>query len=98
MKEEERDRFFEQTVATVWREERVSCPHKDILISYLKGALGKGAADYIRFHIEVVKCPWCTVELENLKLASNPEPMLEESMRRSAESALRSTILKLKAR
>ena len=96
MEREERERFFEQTVATIWREERVSCPHRDILVSYVKGSLDKGASDYIRFHIEEVKCPWCTIEVENIKLLSHKDEKILENIKKTTESALRSTLLRLK--
>ncbi len=35
------------TVATVWRDERVSCPHLDILRAWLGGALTGGAAGFV---------------------------------------------------
>ena len=48
--------FF--TVATVWREERVSCPHQDILRAYGTGALEPGAMDFVRFHLQERSLSW----------------------------------------
>ena len=37
------DEILAFTVASVWREERVSCPHPDILQAFESGALEPGA-------------------------------------------------------
>ena len=42
------------TVASVWREERVSCPHPDILQAYDAGALPGGAAEFLELPASTV--------------------------------------------
>ena len=54
-----REERLEVTVGMVWRDQRVSCPHADILRSYVDKALSAGAMDYLRFHIEECRCPYC---------------------------------------
>ena len=98
MEREQRDRLFEQTVASILREQRVSCPHPDILRAFLEGGLPEEAADYLRFHLEEVRCPWCTVALQEMKAEGGlPEVPLDE-VAAATERTLRSTILHLRSR
>ena len=55
------------TVATVWLEERVSCPHPDILQAYETGALSPGAMEFLGFHLQESECPYCNSVLEDLR-------------------------------
>ena len=69
------------TVASVWREERVSCPHPDILSAYQSGGLEAGARDFIRFHLEQSQCPYCNAVLEDLRSAERALPDLDRPLR-----------------
>ena len=62
-----RDAELMFTVATVWREERVSCPHPDILKAFLAGALEQEAADFVTFHLDESQCPYCQAVVEDLR-------------------------------
>jgi hypothetical protein len=55
------------TLGEIWRRHRVSCPSREQLGSYLLGAVGKEAADYIDFHLKTVGCRFCQAGLEDLK-------------------------------
>ena len=55
------------TVASVWREERVSCPHPDILKAWLGGALPEGAAEFVDFHVRESQCPYCNAFVDELR-------------------------------
>jgi hypothetical protein len=57
----------EHTVGAIWRRERVSCIDRDQLGSYLLGAADDDLLAYIKFHIEVVGCPECRANLDDLK-------------------------------
>src|SRR4030095_12772693 len=57
------------TVSTVWREERVSCPHPDVLRAYQTASLPEGAMLFLRFHLEESQCPYCSAVLEDLRVA-----------------------------
>lgn len=82
-------------VARIWREERVSCPHPDLLASWLTGGVVGGAADFIVFHLNESACPYCNAVVEELKAAEaeDHEGQQMESMRsrllRSTAAALR---------
>lgn len=82
------------TVATVWREERVSCPHQDILRAYSNGSLDSGAMDFVRFHLEESQCPYCNAVLEDQQLSEGEAAErgledLRDRLLRSTAAALR---------
>ncbi len=55
------------SLGEIWRRERLTCPHREQLGSYLLGVLAKDHAEYIRFHLEVVSCRYCTANLADLQ-------------------------------
>ena len=92
----DRDALFEQTVATTWREERVSCPHPELLRAYLEGSLEEGPAEYLRFHLETAACPWCTVSAAEFAAETGlpaPVPAPDAGL---LERTVRSTLLGLR--
>lgn len=60
----------EHTVGAIWRRERVSCMDRDQLGSYLLGAADDDLLAYIKFHVEVVECPECRANLDDLRKLS----------------------------
>lgn len=81
-------------VGRVWREERVSCPHADILRAYQAGSLPEGAMDYVRFHLETSQCPYCNAALEDVRQAEQQAARevftdLRDRLLRSTKAALR---------
>jgi anti-sigma factor RsiW len=63
---QERDRG-EHSVGAIWRRERLSCPPREQLGSYLLEALDDNLMDYLRFHLETIACPFCRANLADLK-------------------------------
>lgn len=61
------------TVSTLWREERVSCPHRDLLQAYLDQALPSEAQIYVTFHVEEIGCPFCAANLEDLRACASDD-------------------------
>lgn len=57
----------EHTLGEIWRLARASCPSRDELGSYLLGALGAEAADYVEFHTTEAGCRYCQASLDDLK-------------------------------
>jgi anti-sigma factor RsiW len=55
------------SVGEIWRKYRLSCPRREELGTYLLGVLPEEAADYLRFHLEVVGCRFCQAEVEDLR-------------------------------
>ena len=78
------------SVGDLWVKERISCPHRDILLAYVNKSLSQEEMDYIEFHLEVVECPYCQAEvmelteLMNQESSKQLEDALEKSLRRSA--------------
>ncbi|MBN2477426.1 MAG: hypothetical protein JXB62_22665 [Pirellulales bacterium] len=55
------------SLGEIWRRNRLSCPSREQLGSYLLGALGEEAADYITFHVETIGCRYCQANLADLE-------------------------------
>lgn len=57
----------EAGIARVWREQRVSCLKRSTLGAYQLDVLEKSWAQYVRFHLEVIGCPFCAANLADLE-------------------------------
>ncbi len=55
------------SLGEIWRRQRVSCPSRENLGSFLLEALDDVQADYLRFHVEVVGCRYCQANLQDLR-------------------------------
>ena len=94
MAQPEQDDLLAFTVSSVWREERVSCPHPDNLRAYEAGALEAGAMAFLRFHLEECQCPYCNAVLEDMRARDAAAPGtqlkdLRDHLLRSTRAALR---------
>lgn len=90
------DRALEFTVSTIWRDERVTCPHTDILQSWRGGALDPAAAEFVEFHVRESQCPYCNAALADIEAA---EREVEEAGTAGLEDRLmRSTVSELRRR
>jgi hypothetical protein len=58
------------TLGAIWHRCRLTCPSRQQLGSYLLDALDPALAGYIRFHIDVVECPYCQANLIDLETQS----------------------------
>jgi hypothetical protein len=84
---QERDRG-EHSLGAVWRRERLTCPSREQLGSYLLQVLDDGEQDYLAFHLDVVGCPFCQANLADLKaLQQEPAPKAKERRRRFFQSS-----------
>ena len=63
---QERDRG-EHSIGAIWRRQRLTCPTRDQLGSYLLQALEAEHQDYIDFHLKTIGCPYCQANLDDLK-------------------------------
>ena len=82
------------TVASVWREGRISCPHADLLQSWLQGGLDGGAEEFVAFHLSESQCPYCNAVVEDLRAkedAARNHPLedLRDKLMRSTAAELR---------
>ena len=62
----ERDRG-EHTLGAIWRRDRLSCPTREQLGSYLLETLDGELMDYLAFHLDTVGCPGCKANLADMK-------------------------------
>lgn len=84
---QERDRG-EHSLGAVWRRERLSCPGREQLGSYLLQALEEEEQDYVDFHLKTVACSYCLANLADLKiLHEEPKPDVQRRQRRYFESS-----------
>jgi hypothetical protein len=61
------------SVGEIWRRERLSCPTRHQLGSYLLDALPAELTQYIRFHLETIGCRYCAANLDDLRQSSQRE-------------------------
>jgi hypothetical protein len=84
---QERDRG-EHSVGAIWCRERLSCPTRQQLGSYLLKALDSALQDYIDFHLGTIGCAFCLANLADLQsLQKEPAPKAKERQRRYFESS-----------
>ena len=82
------------TVANVWREARISCPHPHLLQSWLQGGLGGGAAEFVTFHLRDSQCPYCNAVVDDLR--AQDEQAKGPVMSDLRDRLLRSTVAALR--
>jgi Putative zinc-finger len=84
---QERDRG-EHSIGAVWRRERLSCPTREELGSYLLQVLEAEQQEYLDFHLNTVGCPYCQANFADLKARQEePAPSAQERQRRLFESS-----------
>jgi DNA-binding phage protein len=84
---QERDRG-EHSLGAVWRRERLTCPTREQLGSYLLQVLDEGEQDYLDFHLNTIGCPYCVANLADLQaLQQEPAPRARERRRRFFQSS-----------
>jgi hypothetical protein len=84
---QERDRG-EHSLGAVWRRERLTCPPREHLGSYLLQVLEDAQQDYVAFHLDIIACPFCLANLADLQaLQQEPAPKAKERRRRYFQSS-----------
>ena len=84
---QERDRG-EHSIGAIWRRQRLSCPTRDQLGSYLLRVLEAGEQDYLDFHLHTIGCSFCLANLTDLEARrKEPAPKAQERRRRYFESS-----------
>jgi hypothetical protein len=78
---QERDRG-DHSLGSVWRRERLTCPGRDRLRTYLLGALDEGEEGYIRFHLDAVACPFCLANLHDIEAEAKRQAQAPETRAR----------------
>jgi len=59
--------FGLHSLGAIWSRSRLTCATRQQLGSYLLDALDPEHAEYLKFHIEVVACPFCSANLDDLQ-------------------------------
>lgn len=84
---QERDRG-EHSVGAVWRRNRLSCPSREQLGSFLLQALEPAFQDYVEFHLQTVACPYCQANLADLQSRrQEAAPQAQQRRRRFFQSS-----------
>ena len=55
------------SLGEIWRRERLSCPSRSELGSWLLETLDDELADYIEFHLQTIGCRACAANLDDLR-------------------------------
>lgn len=66
----------------IWRRNRLSCPSREQLGSYVLGALEPEAEAYITFHLTQVGCRLCDANLSDLKRQRTEQQQDSQTRRR----------------
>jgi hypothetical protein len=83
----ERDRG-EHSLGAIWRRERLSCPSREQLGSFLLQSLEPELLDYIDFHLKRIECRFCLANLADLKrLQQEPAAQSQQRRRRIYQSS-----------
>ena len=77
-----REDFQLHTLGSIWRRTRLTCPSRQQLGSYLLDALDPELAAYIKFHIDVVECPYCQANFADLERRQSGPPSATTTGRR----------------
>jgi hypothetical protein len=84
---QERDRG-EHSVGAIWRRQRLSCPTREQLGTYLLQVLEEAEHDYVAFHLKVIGCAFCQANLADLEnLRKEEEPATRARRRRFFDSS-----------
>lgn len=70
------------TVGAMWRRNRLSCPTREQLGSYLLEVLEPAHTDYVRFHVETIGCRVCNASLDDLRRQHRAEEQAAVETRR----------------
>ncbi len=71
----------EATIARVWRERRLTCLKRSTLGSYLLGVLEEPWEGFTRFHLDVVECPMCRANRDDLNTPTASVPASDPNER-----------------
>ena len=78
---QERDRG-DHSLGAVWRRDRLTCPSREQLGSYLLQVLDEAEQGYIDFHVNTVGCPFCGANLADLEELQQEAPRRAKDRRR----------------
>jgi len=77
----------QHSVGDIWRRERLSCPTRRQLGSFILGTLDEGLSEYINFHLRTVGCRICAANLTDLETAADSQPETKNRRRKFFQSS-----------
>lgn len=73
----------EHSVGAIWRRNRLTCPTREQLGSYLLDVLEPGIKDYLSFHLRTLGCAFCLANLVDLQSQQQEAaPAIQQRRRR----------------
>lgn len=72
----------EHSVGEIWRRNRLSCPDRETLGSWLLETLDDSLMSYIEFHLKTIGCRFCNASLEELEAAQSEADSTSHHRRR----------------
>jgi uncharacterized protein YbaR (Trm112 family) len=75
------------TLGAIWRRGRLSCPTRQQLGSYLLDALDPDLASYLKFHLDVIACPYCQANVADLRSKGAQAPAIQSRHNRIVQSS-----------
>ena len=76
------------SIGEIWRRERLSCPSRSQLGSYLLGTAAESLSEYIPFHIDQVGCRICAANLEDLQSVIDATPETAQRRQRYFQTSV----------
>ncbi|MEM8946670.1 MAG: hypothetical protein AAGD11_15965 [Planctomycetota bacterium] len=70
------------SLGAIWRRQRLSCPTREQLGSFLLGVLDPDHSAYLQFHIDEIGCRYCNASLEDLREQSAQAAATDTQTRR----------------
>ena len=83
---QERDRG-DHSVGAIWRQERLTCPSREQLGSFLLEVLDESQAGYVEFHLNVIGCSFCQANLDDIKNHQMATPQASQRRRKYYQSS-----------
>jgi anti-sigma factor RsiW len=73
----------EHSIGAIWRRQRLTCPSREQLGSYLLQVLDTEQRQYIEFHLQTIGCPFCQANLADLQTRQQePTPAAQKRRKR----------------
>jgi hypothetical protein len=76
------------SLGAVWQRERLTCPTREQLNSYLRELLEDDYQAYVHFHLFKIGCPYCVANLEDLQELQAEPAQSEQRRDRIFESSV----------
>lgn len=75
------------TVGMAWVAGRLTCPTRTQWTKYLSGLLEDDLSGYLRFHLEVIECPFCRANVSDLQQRESTPAGTSDLAEKSARAA-----------